>query len=534
MKAYLEEIIDRALQKCQLKFKKENIQLEKPKIKEQGDYASNIALILGKNNKLSPLSLAQTIRDQVLALDHKKALEKIQVAPPGFINFFIVENYWHDFIKEILDKKDKFGDSNYFKGRKVLLEFVSANPTGPLHIGHGRWAVVGDNLARILASTGNKVTKEFYVNDSGQQVENLLLSVKARLKNETPPPDGYHGNYISALADKFKNQAGKKDLKKLLVQEMLLQQKETLKKIEVEFNHWFSEEDLHKKGLVKKAVNKLTSLDKTFVQDQAIWFKAQAEGDDKDRVLIKADNTPTYFAADIAYHLYKFERKYDLLINIWGTDHHGYVARIKHALSALGLDSNKLKVILGQLVALYRGKELVRMSKRTGEMVTLDEVIEEIGKDATRFFLSMNDVHTHLDFDLELAKNKSQENPVYYVQYAHARICSILKEAEKQKLKSSKNKNDFALLKEEAEKNLIRQISRLPEEIIHSAQLFTPHILTIYARETAALFHNFYHQHRVITYDKQITYARLALCEATRITLKNVLKLLGISAPERM
>lgn len=534
MKEYLEKIIGQALEKCQLSFYKEDIQIEKPKIKEQGDYASNIALILGKKNKLPPLSLAQKVCGQIAILDNKKILEKIQVAPPGFINFFLVDKYWHTLLKEILDKKDKFGSSNYFKGRKVLIEFVSANPTGPLHIGHGRWAVVGDNLARVLALTGNKVTKEFYINDAGQQVENLVLSVKARAKKEALPEDGYHGNYVFALAEKFKGKIEKKELKKLLVEEMLCQQKATLKKIGVDFNQWFSEESLHKKGLVKKTVGKLASLGKTFVEENAVWFKAQEEGDDKNRVLVKADNTPTYFAADIAYHLYKFERGFDLLVNIWGTDHHGYIARLKYALNALGYQSEKLKVIIGQLVALYRGKELIRMSKRTGDMVTLDEVIEEIGQDASRFFLSMNDVHTHLDFDLELAKKQSQDNPVYYVQYAHARICSILREAEKQKLNFLKNNNDLSLLKEEAEKNLIKQIARLPEETINSAKLFAPHILTLYTRETAALFHNFYHQHRVITLDKKITCARLNLCEATRITLKNVLKLLGINAPERM
>ncbi|MBU1026181.1 MAG: arginine--tRNA ligase, partial [Candidatus Margulisbacteria bacterium] len=418
------------------------------------------------------------------------------------------------------------------KGLSVLLEYVSANPTGPLHVGHGRWAVIGDVIARMLKAVGAKVETEFYVNNVGKQVKLLFESVKAVQAGKPVPEGGYGGDYIKDVAQgKFKNVDQLIDL-------FIKKQKQTLDSLDVKFDNWFYENKLHDNKLIPKAIDRLKKLNRTFEEKGALWFKSEEMGDDKNRVLIREDGQPTYFAADIAYHFEKYNRGFDKLINIWGTDHHGYVNRLKAAMTALDLPPEKLEIIIGQLVTLYRGNEPIRMSKRTGEMVTLREVIDEIGKDATRFFFAATDVNSHLDFDLELAKKKSHENPVFYVQYAHARICSILKKSQFPHPPSPSPtgrggeegvRADLSSLTEPSERDLIFKLMTWPDVVAEAARLRHPHRITEYGKELGAVFHSFYEKCRVLGNP-----ARLVLVDASRITLRNVLQLLGISAPESM
>jgi len=386
-------------------------------------------------------------------------------------------------------------------------------------------------ISNILDFSGYKVEREFYVNDIGNQIDKLEASVIAKINGEPVPENGYGGDYIGDLALKFASE--KKDLRIKILKEMLSQQKEVLSKLDVNFDRFFSEKNLHEENKVKKAIDFLKEKKLTFEQDGALWFKSKDFGDDKDRVIVRENGETTYFASDIAYHLDKFDRGYDILIDVWGADHHGYVPRLKSALKALGKSVDNFEVIIGQLVSLYRGKEPVRMSKRTGDMVTLEEVIEEVGKDATRFFMAINTVNTHLSFDLELAKQEASNNPVYYVQYAHARISSIIREAEEKKVTIEKDP-DLSLLTHSSEKKLIKKLIEFPDLVIVASKRKEPHLLVEYSKNMSALFHNFYHQCRVVSDDQKLTNARLSLMQATRIVLKNVLKLLKVSAPERM
>ncbi|MCX5751462.1 MAG: arginine--tRNA ligase [Candidatus Saganbacteria bacterium] len=533
MKERIRLELENALKKSALFFAEIPLAIEVPQNPKHGDYSTNYALLAAKQQKKNPHDVALIIVD-ALNKHSSNLFSKIEVVKPGFINFFIDDRMFFSEIALILYQKDGYGEGDAFLNQKILLEFVSANPTGPLHIGHGRWAVLGDNLARLLLSQGGKVETEFYVNNVGKQIEMLMASVGAAIEGQPIPENGYHGNYIKELAEKAKEEKPA-SLLDFVLAEMIGSQKQILSLLGVDFNRWFSEKDLHDSGAVKDAVAQLEKKEATFKEGGAVWFKSEDYGDDKNRVLIREDGVPTYFAADIAYHLDKLNRGYDSLINIWGTDHHGYVARLKAALQALGFDQNKLKIIIGQLVSLYRGEEQVRMSKRTGDMITLLEVVEEIGCDATRFFMSMTNEHTHLDFDLELAKQKSDENPVFYVQYAHARICSILRQEDLRRPASLDYAAiQFSLLSNDAEKNLIKKLCAFPDVLKEAALAYEPHRLTVYVREVATLFHNFYHQCRVISDDLETTKARLVLIEAARIVIKNVLKLLNISAPERM
>ena len=413
-------------------------------------------------------------------------------------------------------------------GERILIEFVSANPTGPLHIGHGRWAAIGDSISRILKGAGYMVQTEFYVNNVGRQVNLLIESVQAHMNGTPVPQDGYAGSYVKEIADDCKDVKAD-DLKDHVLNKILDEQKKTLSSINVNFDNWFSEETLHKSGRIKETIEALKNKGSVYEKDGALWFKSTDFGDDKDRVLVRENGEPTYFAADLAYHEDKFKRGFELLINVWGTDHHGYVKRLESSLVALGHSADSLKIIIGQLVSLYRGDEPVRMSKRTGDMITLKEVIEETGSDATRFFLLMTGADSHMDFDIELAKKKSMDNPVYYVQYAHARICSVFKEA-----KMDPDSADLGLLVHEAERELTKKLIDFSDAINRSAVSMEPHHMARYARELAALFHSYYHKCRVITEDKELTKARLLLLKSTRIVLSNVLKLLGISSPKEM
>ncbi|MFH1347285.1 MAG: arginine--tRNA ligase [Candidatus Margulisiibacteriota bacterium] len=515
-KTRIESLLGEALSELGIR-EKLDFRVEIPPRKELGDYASNIAILSARKISKNPIKLAEQIAKKVKELDKVKIFTRVEFAKPGFVNFFLTDDYLQQSVLEILKKDHDWGKREKENGDRVLLEFVSANPTGPLHVGHGRWAVIGDAIARLLKAAGCKVEKEFYINNVGAQVEKFEASVKARREGKEIPEGGYGGSYIAEVMGGTRDE---------MVNFIVEQQRKTLKDLRVEFDRWFSESELYKQDKIRWAIEKLHDIGVTFEEDGAIWFKSQALGDDKNRVLMREDGRPTYFAADIAYHLNKFERGYDHLIDIWGTDHHGYVGRLKAAMKVLNQPVENFEIIIGQLVTLYRGNEAVRMSKRTGEMITLQEVIDEIGADATRFFFSATDVNSHLDFDLELAKKKSHENPVYYVQYAHARICSILKKSEVQRPMSNV---DLSLLVHPAERDLMFKLQTWPDVIVNAARLRHPHSITEYGKELATVFHSFYEKCRVLG-----SPARLALVNASRITLRNVLELLGISAPERM
>ncbi len=507
----IELLVDSALRSLGIQ-EKLHFKVDIPPRKEFGDYSTNAAIVAAHKLSRQPIEIAQE-----LAVHLKGDIfSKIEVVKPGFINFFLNDQFIQQAVLGIQAKDRDWGKGIRGRGKRVLLEFVSANPTGPLHVGHGRWAVIGDAIARLLKADGCEVETEFYVNNIGNQVDKLWESVNAVRDGRGIPEGGYGGAYIKEIEGDSKEKA---------ISFILGQQKDTLDKLGVHFDRFFNESELHAKGEVKEAVSRLEKNHKTIIEDGAVWFKSQELGDDKNRVLVRENGEPTYFAADLAYHLDKFSRGYDLLINIWGTDHHGYVKRMKAAVRAMGLPEEKLEIIIGQLVTLYRGNEPVRMSKRTGEMVTLQEVIDEIGADATRFFFSATDVNSHLDFDLELAKKQSAENPVYYVQYAHARICSILRKTEDQRPKTE----DLSGLTHPAERELMLKLLSWPDVVEAAAQLRHPHRLTEYGKELATVFHKFYEQCRVLGNP-----ARLVLVDVSRITLRNVLELLGIKAPEAM
>jgi len=493
--------------------------VEIPPRKDLGDYSSNIAILLARKLSQKPLELAKTLSEKVKAQDLDNVFQDIGVATPGFINFKLSEEYLIKQTKDILALKESWGNSSFGAGKRVLLEFVSANPTGPLHVGHGRWAVIGDVIARLLRKTGFSVDTEFYVNNIGNQVDKLYASVIARREGKDIPEDGYGGAYVMDVKGKTIEE---------MIDFLLNEQKETLNALGVSFNKYFLESALHADGEVAGAVKKVEELGKSFVEGGAVWFKSQELGDDKNRVLVREDGNPTYFAADIAYHLNKFSRGYDYLINIWGTDHHGYVKRLKSSLAALGQPVEKFEVIIGQLVSLYRGEEQIRMSKRTGEMITLKELVDETGSDATRFFFAATDVNSHLDFDMELAKKHSSDNPVFYLQYAHARICSILRKSQNPNPESQIIPNIQSPI-EKAERDLMLKIIEWPDVVENAARLRHPHMLTEYGKELAITFHHFYEKCRVIGNP-----FRIMLSDASRITLSNMLLLLGVSAPESM
>lgn len=514
IKEEIKKILTTFLAEPPYELNEQQINMEEPKNYDYGDYATNVALRLAKKLKKSPKELAQTI----CAALNKKETNFNFTEINGFINIKINNDF---LFKNILALDENYGDLNIGQNLKIIIEYVSANPTGPLHIGHGRWAAIGDTLARVLKKAGYAVHKEFYVNDLGNQIQNFYNSIAAVKNNQPIPENGYHGAYVQELAQ-IKNDP---------VAEMEQQQAKSLKKIQVEFDEWFSEKSLA--PTIEPVISFLKENDLTYEQDGALWFKAQKFGDDKDRVLIKSDGARTYFLGDIAYHKNKLDRGFNLLINIWGADHHGYVKRVEAAITALQKEDTEkaqLKTIIGQLVSLFRDGQPVRLSKRTGEIISLSEVTEEIGADAVRYFLARYSFDTPLEFDLSLAVKKSNENPVYYVQYAHARICSILRQEE---IKNIKNKPAFIKL-EPAERTLLVKIGRLPDELENIVNNYNIHRLCNYAEELAKLFHNFYQECRVITDNKQTTVNRLAIINAVKITIKIILELLGVSAPEQM
>jgi len=529
---------------------------EHPKDKTHGDWATNVAMVLASQANLSPRKVADFIVKHLN--DKQHFLSKVEIAGPGFINFYLSDKWFRGVLKEIKEKSEKFGYFDMGYGKKVLIEFVSANPVGPLHVGHGRWAAVGDALANLMTAAGYNVAREFYINDYGNQMRIFGDSVAARyvefLGEEVAfPEDGYRGEYIKEIAQEIVEKEGDKHFalssserskifREIAYRQVLAHIKKVLLTMGVKFDVWFSETPLHDSGAIDEAIFELRKRGYVYKENGALWLRTTDFEDDKDRVLVRENGEPTYFAADIAYHKNKLNRDFDKLIDIWGADHHGYVKRVEAAVQVLGYPKEKLEIIIGQLVNLWRGGELVRMSKRTGEMVTLEELLQEVGSDAARYFFLMRSTNTALDFDIELAKSQSSDNPVYYVQYAHARICNILKFAEEKSF-SLPNIEDvnFNLLCEESELDLMRKLMEFEEVIEVSVRKLIPFRLTKYAEELASLFHVFYTKCRVINDDSacqqadvELSKARLILVDCVRQVLNNVLNLMGISAPKKM
>jgi len=523
--------------------------LEVPKDKAHGDLATNAAMQLTRIAKRNPRQIAEAIIEH---LDHDKAgIVKAEIAGPGFINFTLSKSYLFPIIEQVYRQGEDYGRTDKGAGQKIQMEFVSANPTGSLHLGHARGAAVGDALCNVLDFAGYKVTREYYINDAGNQVVNLCKSIEARYLQELGqdaemPEDGYYGEDIKGFAKELVAEQGDalmsmspeertQFLRKYGLNKELDKIKRDLGRFRVSFDEWFSETSLYADGQVEAALNELRSKGMTYEQEGATWLKTTPYGDDKDRVLVKKDGTYTYLTPDIAYHRNKYDRGYDRMINIWGADHHGYIPRVKAAMQALGKDPEKLTVLIAQMVSLFQDGEKVKMSKRTGKAVTMVDLMDEVGVDAIRYFFTMRSMDSHLDFDMDLAISTSNENPVYYVQYAHARICSIFRQAEEQGISlPTPDSVNLNKLTSEHEYDLLRKIGELPEEIGIAADNFAPHRLVRYVYELAAQLHSYYRAERVITEDSEQTAARLALLGAVRTTLANVLRLIGVSAPERM
>jgi arginyl-tRNA synthetase len=524
--------------------------VEEPNNKEHGDFSTNIAMVLAKLNKTAPKVLAEKIVEK---LKTNKHFENIEIAGPGFINITISPALFHDILLEILNAGDDFGTSTYGAGKKILLEFVSANPTGPLNIVNARAASFGDSLCKIMRKVGYHAEREFYINDAGNQVDILTESVELRLRELRGeeigefPFEAYHGEYVIDLAKEINNNEGnrilmmpEKDrmdkLKEFSLQHIHNLQINSLAKFDVEFDNWVSEKNLRKQGMVEEVLSYLAEAHCTFEKDDAIWFRSTDFGDVKDRVLLKADGTPTYIVPDIAYHLTKYQRGFDVMIDVLGPDHHGYIPRIQAAIQALKYEETKLEFIILQQVNLFENGEKVKMSKRLGKLVTMDDLYRAVGKDVARFFFLQRTTNAHLNFDLELAMKESNENPVYYCQYAHARIHSILKNAKKLNMKPRKSDlKSLELLTAPEELELIKKMSTFPELLIAIADSRETHRLPTYVIELAGLFHKFYGKFKVVdSENEELTRARLHLVKIVARILKLALNLIGVSAPEEM
>lgn len=529
----------------------ETIAIERPKKKEYGDLSTNVAFVLAPYFKAPPREIAEAIKDHFSSSD---IFEKVEVAGPGFVNLFLRREYLYGLMKGIVEEGDSYGRSDIGRGENVQVEFVSANPTGPLHVGHGRGAVVGDVLSSLLEATGHEVTREYYINDVGNQMELLGHSVYAKYMDllgvEYPfPENGYKGDYIIDIAkeilkkegDRFKEVSIDKALQYFIDYakgSILKGIKRDLEDFGVHFDVWYSERELFKEGKITKTIEELRAKGLTYEKDGALWFRSTDFGDDKDRVLIKADGETTYFASDIAYHEEKFKRGFSRVVDVWGADHHGYQPRMKAFIKAIGIDEKRLLILLVQFVTLMRGSEKVSMSTRAGEFVTLREVMDEVGRDAARFFFLLRRSDAPLEFDLELAKREAPENPIYYIQYAHARICSMFALARERGISlPSFEEIDLRLLSLEEEIEIIKTLLMYPEVVENCAMTLAPHHLAFYLQDLASMFHSYYNSHRVVSQhpeDRSLTLARLFLCECVRIVIRNGLNLLGISAPEKM
>lgn len=557
------------------------IHLERARDAEHGDFATNLALLLAKPAKSNPRQLAEKI---VAALPYDKLVSKVEIAGPGFINFFVNPDSQFEIVKHIHDAGPTFGLSTMGAGKRVQVEFVSANPTGPLHVGHGRGAAYGSAVADLLAAAGFEVEREYYVNDAGRQMDILATSVWLRYLEECGevlpfPSNGYRGEYVREIAFNLHKSAGdayrqatatvlndipadehdggdkEKHIDALIertkallgkdayeavfsagLDEILADIQDDLGEFGVSYQHWFSERLLMDDGSIEQALKRLDAAGFLYLQDGATWFASSRLGDEKDRVVIRDNGQSTYFASDIAYHMNKLDRGFDQIVNIWGADHHGYIPRVRAAMQALGADESKLKVLLVQFAVLYRGDEKVQMSTRSGEFVTLRQLRNEVGKDACRFFYVMRKSEQHMDFDLKLATSKSNENPVYYVQYAHARVCSVFRQLDEKGRQRNLllGMEHLNLLTEEHESALLMTLSKYPETLERAASQYEPHQLIHYVRELANQFHSYYNAHQFLVDDDKLCNARLNLIAAVRQVLVNVLNLLKINAPETM
>ena len=582
MKDQLQDLLNKCIQelisKGTLNEMPSKIRIDHTKDNSHGDYATNIALMLSKQAKMSPVELAKIIIDQ---FEQKSFIKKIEIAGPGFINFFMSQETSSSIVNEIIDQAALYGSSEIGYGKKVLLEYVSANPTGPLHVGHGRGAAYGATVSNLLRNAGFIVDNEYYVNDAGRQMDILTVSIYLRYlticgESLRFPDNGYQGQYINDIAQVIYEASGqefhlKSDLvfenvskdgseggdKEIHIDQLIKRAKSILGdrfkavfKVGIEsilggikndlaefgviFEKWFSEQSLIDSGLSEACISKLKDSKNLYEKDGALWFKTTNYGDEKDRVVVRDNGNHTYFASDIAYHLEKLERGYDKIINVWGADHHGYIPRVKASIEALGHDPNKLEILLVQFANLYRGGSKVQMSTRSGSFVTLEDLRAEVGNDAARFFYILRKSEQHMDFDLDLAKSKTNENPVYYIQYAHARICSVFRQADEKEIELDVSQTNLTLLTEEIEKDLLRELSRFKSVLESSAIQYEPHQLAYYLRDLSNHFHSYYNACKFIVDDKNLTQARLALISATQQILKNGLSILGVGAPESM
>lgn len=529
--------------------------IEIPADPSHGDFATNIAMQLAKNEKKAPRAVAVVITEQLEKSGD--IFDKIDIAGPGFINFTLKPSFWQGRLPEVISEGDSYGKSNSGQGAQVQVEFVSANPTGPLHIGHGRGAAIGDTLCRLLETAGWSVTREFYYNDAGQQIANLALSVQARCLGIEPgdsawPADGYQGEYITELSRAFlagesvaagdcsvtasSDSANLDDIRKFAVAYLRREQDSDLKAFDVSFDNYFLESSLYSEGRVEQTVKRIIESGHTFEQDGALWLRTTDFGDDKDRVMRKSDGGYTYFVPDVAYHLDKWERGFVRVINEQGADHHSTITRVRAGLQALdaGIPKGWPEYLLHQMVTVMRGGEEVKISKRAGSYVTLRDLIDEVGCDATRYFFLMRKPDSQQVFDIDLAKEQSSDNPVYYVQYAHARICRILESALESGLKPDTGAESLALLTTVEELDIMKKVSAFPETVDSAATHLEPHRITSYLQDMASLLHGFYAKHRVLGDDASLTSARLYLLLAVRQSIKNGLAILGVTAPEKM
>ncbi len=527
-----------------------NFEVEIPGDATHGDLYSNVALMSAKTFRTSPKKIAETIKSNINLGNLN--IEKIEIAGPGFINFFFSKNFFSIALREIKSKGENYGESSYGKGKKVMIEFVSANPTGPMHMGNARLGALGDCLASILNKSGYKVFKEFYVNDAGNQIDKFGMSLNIRYEqlcagdlSDNMPENCYQGEDITELARQFFEIYGEKYIKKsekeriralidFALPKNINRMKKDMEKYKIVYDNWFYESKLHEEGEVNKIINLMAQKGLTYENEGCIWYKATEFGSEKDEVLIRKNGVPTYFAADIAYHYNKFvTRGFDVCIDIWGADHHGHVERMKGSMEALGIDRNRLHVILVQLVRLIKNGEVVRMSKRSGKTIQLSDLLDEVGADSARFIFNSQEACLGMDFDLDLAVAQDSKNPVYYVQYAHARICSIFRRYLKDKQPVFEPES-LSLLNHESEKRLICFMATYPSEIIKPAKNYDPTKITRYAINLATLFHKFYSSCKVVSDDSKLTESRLYLCDCVRIIIKNILDLMKVEAPEFM
>ncbi len=537
IKQEVQEILKKSLTNLQIDYEKE-IEVSIPKDKNHGDYSTNIALSLAKSLKDNPINIANKIKNNI----QSEIISKIEVLSPGFINIFISEQYLLKSINTIIKENTNYGKSNLGQGKKVNIEFVSANPTGILHLGHGRGATYGDNLARIMTFTGYDVTKEYYVNDAGNQMNNLGISIKVRYQNlynidATLPEDGYHGQEIIDIAKKIKEEYQDTKLnedipffKKYGLNILLDKIKKDLDIYRVNFDVFSSEQSLYDRGLVEKVITKLKNDNHCYIEDGALWLKTMDYGDEKNRVLIKSDGNYTYLLPDIAYHCDKIERGFDELIDVLGADHHGYIDRLKASLEMMGKDSGILDIKILQMVRLIKDNEELKLSKRTGKTVTLSEIIEEVGVNATRYLFSSKSLDTQLDFNIDLALKQNSENPVYYIEYANARICSILKKSKN----FATNIDKYQTLESQYIYNILNKLNEFKDIVETSASKKAPHIIANYVYDLASLFHTYYNQEKIVTEDIQYTSERINLLKAIQIVINNSLNLIGIIPREEM